>query len=164
MSDREPGPGHPKMPRLQDEPDRRTFLFNGVMVAGLAVSYATALGFGARYLFPANRERSQKLLVGLRAEMPPGSATPFTTPSGQTVNIVHGSQGFKALSDVCPHLGCKVYWDSVGSEFVCPCHNGHFDADGAPVSGPPADMGAGLSTFDIVEDGDLIFLDLKVTT
>lgn len=144
--------------------DRRSLLTNGLMLLGLSVSYATALGFGVRYLFPTDRSIVQRLLVGLRSEMPPGSATGFTTPAGQTINVVHSPTGFLALSDVCPHLGCKVHWDANGSEFVCPCHDGHFDAEGNPVSGPPKDMDAGLSQFDVVEDGDLIFLDLKVTT
>ena len=143
--------------------DRRGFLLDAVMVAGLAISYATAFGFGARYLIPSKKEQTRRLMVGLRTDMPPGSATPFQTPSGQTINVIHGSTGFLALSDVCPHLGCKVYWDAEGAEFICPCHNGHFDPEGSPTSGPPADMGASLSRFDVVEDGDRIFLDLKVT-
>ena len=147
-----------------EKPSRRMLLTNGLMMVGLAVSYTTAFGFGARYLIPTDRSRRQRLLVGLRSEMPPGSATAFATPSGQTINVVHSPTGFLALSDVCPHLGCKVHWESTGGEFVCPCHDGHFDADGNPVSGPPADMGAGLSRFDVVEDGDLVFLDLEVTT
>ena len=147
-----------------EEPSRRIFLTNAVMFAGLAVSYTTALGFGARYLFPTKRTREQRLLVGQRSQMPPGSATPFRTPQGQTINVVHSPTGFLALSDVCPHLGCKVHWDANGSEFVCPCHDGHFDAEGNPVSGPPKDMEAGLSRFEVVEDGDLVYLDLKVTT
>ena len=143
--------------------DRRTFLTNGLMLAGLTVSYGVAGVFGARYLFPTDRSYRQRLLVGLKPDMPPGSATPFITPEGQTVNVVHSSRGLLALSDVCPHLGCKVHWESNAGEFVCPCHNGHFDAEGNPVSGPPADMQAPLSRFDVVEDGDLVYLDLRVT-
>jgi cytochrome b6-f complex iron-sulfur subunit len=144
--------------------DRRTLLTNGLMLLGLGVSYATAFGFGARYLFPTDRSVRQRLLVGLRTDMPQGTAVPFRTPRGQTINVVHGPDGFLALSDVCPHLGCKVHWDSGNAEFICPCHDGHFDADGNPTSGPPADMGVGLGRFDVVEDGDLIFLELEVVT
>ena len=147
-----------------EDPSRRAMLTNGAMLLGLAVSYAAAFGFGARYLIPTKSNRIQKLLVGLKTKMPPGSATPFKTPEGQTINVIHGATGFLALSDVCPHLGCKVYWDANGSEFVCPCHDGHFDSSGAPVSGPPADMGVPLSQFEVVEDGDLVFLNLRLTT
>ncbi len=148
----------------EERPNRRTVLANGAMALGLAASYLTAFGFGVRYLIPKEHVAIQRLLVGRRSQMPPGSATPFVTPEGQTINVVHGRGGFLALSDVCPHLGCKVHWDSSGGEFVCPCHNGHFDAEGNPTSGPPADMDAPLSRFAVVEDGDLVYLELEVRT
>ena len=157
---REDKPG--TLPTMAQEPDRRSFLTNGLMIAGLTVSYGLAGAFGLRYLIPTDRSYQQRLLVGLKPQMPPGSATPFTTPEGQTINVIHGPRGFLALSDVCPHLGCKVHWESAKGEFLCPCHDGHFDAEGNPVSGPPADMGAALAQFDVVEDGDLVYLDLRV--
>ena len=39
-------------------------------------------------------------------------------------------------SPVCPHLGCQVFFDRQKREYVCPCHNSVFAADGARVSGP----------------------------
>jgi menaquinol-cytochrome c reductase iron-sulfur subunit len=39
----------------------------------------------------------------------------------------------QAVSAVCPHLGCAVGYD--GSEFLCPCHNSRWTADGAVVAG-----------------------------
>jgi menaquinol-cytochrome c reductase iron-sulfur subunit len=42
------------------------------------------------------------------------------------------------LSSTCPHLGCLVNWHPDRSQFVCPCHGGIFDPDGARVAGPPA--------------------------
>jgi menaquinol-cytochrome c reductase iron-sulfur subunit len=42
----------------------------------------------------------------------------------------------RVLSSVCPHLGCSVAWRDK-DEFVCPCHNGHFAADGKLLGGPP---------------------------
>jgi menaquinol-cytochrome c reductase iron-sulfur subunit len=41
------------------------------------------------------------------------------------------------LSSVCPHLGCSVAWRGENDQFVCPCHNGHFAADGKLLGGPP---------------------------
>ena len=43
----------------------------------------------------------------------------------------------RVLSAVCPHLGCSVGWNETKGQFVCPCHNGVFAADGTLVSGPP---------------------------
>jgi menaquinol-cytochrome c reductase iron-sulfur subunit len=43
----------------------------------------------------------------------------------------------RVLSAVCPHLGCSIAWNDDKKQFVCPCHNGTFAADGTFVSGPP---------------------------
>ena len=154
---------HPPSPPDDAQTGRRTFFANLFMGVGLAVSHLTAVGFGLRFLYPDRRVRRQRLLVGRKAEMPSGAALPFKTPAGQTINIVRGPAGFVALSDVCPHLGCRVHWDGGRGHFVCPCHNGHFDRRGVPLSGPPADMGASLSRFDVVEAGDLLFIEIEVT-
>lgn len=42
------------------------------------------------------------------------------------------------FSQRCTHLACVVYYEHDASELICPCHNGHFDAqDGRNVAGPP---------------------------
>lgn len=143
---------------------RRDFMANVAMGAGLVVSHLTAAAFAIRYLYPIRRDERQRLFVGLRSEIPPGRTIPFTTPQGQTINVVHGQHGFVALSDVCPHLGCRVYWESQRREFICPCHNGVFDAGGEPISGPPAEMGARLSRYEVVTEGDMLFIELAVQT
>jgi menaquinol-cytochrome c reductase iron-sulfur subunit len=41
----------------------------------------------------------------------------------------------RALSNLCPHLGCGV--DLIeGGRFLCPCHDSIFELDGTLVSGP----------------------------
>ena len=42
-----------------------------------------------------------------------------------------------ALSNRCTHLSCRVTWHEDRREYVCPCHDGYFDAVGKVVSGPP---------------------------
>jgi len=42
-----------------------------------------------------------------------------------------------ALSNVCTHLSCRVTWHEELQEYVCPCHDGHFDIDGDVTHGPP---------------------------
>jgi len=41
------------------------------------------------------------------------------------------------LSNVCTHLACRVSWKADGQDYVCPCHDGHFDIEGLVISGPP---------------------------
>jgi Rieske Fe-S protein len=58
--------------------------------------------------------------------------------STKPVYVVRGGDGRpRVLSSVCPHLGCTITWSESRSQFLCPCHNGVFAADGALVSGPP---------------------------
>jgi len=46
----------------------------------------------------------------------------------------------QALSAVCPHLGCAVGWN--GKNFLCPCHDSKFTADGDAIAGTgPAKRG-----------------------
>lgn len=40
------------------------------------------------------------------------------------------------LSNVCTHLSCRVTWKKEVQEYICPCHDGHFAADGEVTAGP----------------------------
>lgn len=40
------------------------------------------------------------------------------------------------FSPVCPHLGCQVVWSKDKKQFICPCHNSTFSAQGAVLGGP----------------------------
>lgn len=42
----------------------------------------------------------------------------------------------RALSTVCPHLGCGIDYDTETRRFVCPCHESSFSLDGRVSSGP----------------------------
>lgn len=57
---------------------------------------------------------------------------------GSPAILIQGEDGsFKAFSLVCTHLACTVAWIPEKKEFYCPCHDGHFDAEGNVLSGPP---------------------------
>ena len=45
-------------------------------------------------------------------------------------------QTVRALSSVCPHMGCQVQAPSGGKSFVCPCHRASFGVDGQRLSDP----------------------------
>ena len=46
------------------------------------------------------------------------------------------SADVKALSPICPHLGCPIAWMAAKSDFFCPCHGSVFNDAGSFVSGP----------------------------
>jgi menaquinol-cytochrome c reductase iron-sulfur subunit len=63
------------------------------------------------------------------------------------------SDKLEALSAVCPHLGCPVAWEPDKKQFLCPCHNSYFGADGELGKGPAK---RGLDPLPIeVKDGRL---------
>ena len=52
---------------------------------------------------------------------------------------------FQIFAINCTHLGCPVRWFQESKLFMCPCHGGVYDQDGARVSGPPP---RGLYTYE----------------
>ena len=44
---------------------------------------------------------------------------------------------YVALSSRCAHLGCPVRYYRAAEKFVCPCHGGAYDFQGAVDGGPP---------------------------
>jgi menaquinol-cytochrome c reductase iron-sulfur subunit len=48
---------------------------------------------------------------------------------------LEGQEEFTVISNICMHLGCPV--TATTSGFVCPCHGGAYDSDGARTGGPP---------------------------
>ena len=60
-----------------------------------------------------------------------------------------------ALSQKCPHLGCRVPFCESSGRFECPCHGSVFDIGGEHISGPSP---RGMDQFELSIDdaGDLI--------
>lgn len=55
--------------------------------------------------------------------------------------LVRDGERIRALSTVCPHLGCAVDWQEEARAFHCPCHRSTFDEQGRRKDGPaPRDM------------------------
>jgi cytochrome b6-f complex iron-sulfur subunit len=69
--------------------------------------------------------------LGLASDYAPGSRT--VLPDVPAL-LVHGENGFTALSLVCTHLGCTV--ESLPEGFACPCHGSRFDLEGKVKRGP----------------------------
>ena len=73
--------------------------------------------------------------------------------------VVHLEQGWWALAQKCPHLGCAVPWCDQSGHFECPCHGSTYNLEGQWVEGPaprgmdryPVDVSSGNVVIDTSE-------------
>ena len=134
-------------------------------IAALAASYGTLIFFFLRYLYPAKAVPTRWQFVSEVARIEDGGQVTVKLPNGGGVVIARqgasgGVEDFIGLSDTCPHLGCKVHWQSTERRFFCPCHNGAFDAQGKGISGPPGDAGQELARFPLKVERGLLFIEV----
>ncbi len=144
--------------------DRRSFLIRLWMASGLGGLSLVLLGIATRYLYPlAPIRRRRSIYLAPAADVPPGEGRLYGLPTGESALVTATGQDFVALSNICPHLGCKVDYDASKGRFVCPCHNGVFDKNGIAISGPPAEEGKNLKRFAVSRVGDNLFVEIEET-
>jgi Rieske Fe-S protein len=90
-------------------------------------------------------------LVPLR-DVPKGGRTKVLV-AGRPVELRRTEQGVAARSLLCSHFGCTVAWHEERQAYLCPCHEGVYDGEGAVVSGPPP---RGLAQVPAVLRGDSV--------
>ena len=151
------------------EPARRRFLTvaSGSALAGLLGAYGTFVCMLGEFVYPATGKSKGWLFVCTVDALAEGEAMDFTSPSGAKVVVARPGAGtaekdFLALSSVCPHLGCRVHWESQNDRFFCPCHNGAFDREGMPISGPPQAANQSLIRFPLKVENGLLFLEVPM--
>lgn len=161
-------PDEPSDPSKHHDTQRRSFLSKMsslTMLGGLVAGYGTFVHVAGRFLYPAREPRTSWLFVATVDSISPGTSKVFKTPGGTSVTIARRSEDaggeFLALSSICPHLGCQVRWEAKNTRFFCPCHNGVFDPEGKPVSGPPADAGQSLAPYRLKIDRGLLYIGLR---
>ena len=153
-------------------PARRDFLTTASAVAmggGLAVGYGCFGVYAGRYLYPSGGEDVAWQFVAVAKEMKMGQSKEYVAPTGAKVVVARQGEGdtaedFVALSSVCPHLGCQVHWEPQNDRFFCPCHNGVFDPQGAPVEGPPATANQHLVRFPLKVEEGLLYIEAPTTS
>jgi len=124
----------------------------GLLVKGsLAGSALLGLGMLGRYIsFQSEQSPPSQYDLGLATDYPVGSRT--QNPQSQSI-IIHVSQGYRAISLICPHLGCTVSVTNDG--FACPCHGSRFLPDGSLRNGPASRPLTALR-IEVNADGHLI--------
>jgi Rieske Fe-S protein len=130
--------------------ERRTVLKVLATAGGAGVAGAAVVPAGALVLSPAQAppppEAGWVTLVRLDA-LEPSRPRKFPITGierdGWTVAperrlgavwLLREGASVRALSEVCPHLGCGT--DLAGDHFECPCHDSSFDLQGRCLSGP----------------------------
>ena len=81
----------------------------------------------------------------------------LNSPGGSVIShhviVVNSGGRFVALSDICTHQGCSVYYNKSGNDFVCPCHGGTYNISGQVIAGPPP---APLKKYNISQSGNVL--------
>jgi Rieske Fe-S protein len=153
--------------RSETAPDgigRRGFVARVLMLSGLGAVAAFLAGLAARYIYPLRAVRlRRRIFLAPRADIPAGRGRPYRLPDGGTALVTDTGSGIVALSDICPHLGCKVHYEGQRGLFICPCHGGVFEKDGTAIAGPPADQKTDLKRYTVVEQGDNLFIEIEET-
>ncbi len=113
--------------------NRRQVLLTGWKIGGTLL--AVAAGWTSwELLRPLGASGSGgKLKLGSPSKYPDSTAT--YVPEGRLWVANPGGQLF-ALSQQCPHLGCRVPFCDSSGRFECPCHGSVFDLGGEWISGP----------------------------
>ncbi len=75
--------------------------------------------------------------------------------AGHPVEVVRKASAVTARSLLCTHQGCEVAWSGEAQAYLCPCHEGKYDAEGRPKEGPPPKP---LATLAARLDGELVVL------
>ena len=56
---------------------------------------------------------------------------------GNPIEVSRAGDSVVARSLLCTHTGCVVKWREDRREYLCPCHEGRYDAEGNVIAGSP---------------------------
>jgi cytochrome b6-f complex iron-sulfur subunit len=132
---------------------RRNFLRTGWKVGG-AMLGAAALWTTYESLRPLGGGAAGAVIgVGDVANYPQDTATYVN--EGRLFIANAGGHIF-ALSQKCPHLGCRVPFCDSSGRFECPCHGSKFDLGGEWIEGPSP---RGMDQYPVSLDGTTLLVD-----
>ena len=142
-----------------DEPvSRRGFFKYAVLgFAALATAGGVLVPIIA-YLWPpkqAGAAAGGKVSVASTVDLPPGKGQVYSV-NNKPVIVINTTDGYKALSATCTHLGCIVFWAEQKKVIACPCHAAFFTTNGDVISGPAP---APLPVYRVQVEGDQIYVE-----
>jgi cytochrome b6-f complex iron-sulfur subunit len=132
---------------------RRNLLRNG-WKAGTGLLASAAAWTTWELLRPlTSNAAGGKLPIGSAADYQPGTATYVREGRFWLANA---DGHLFALSQKCPHLGCRVPFCESSGRFECPCHGSVFDIGGEWIQGPSP---RGMDRHPVSVDGDALVVD-----
>ena len=138
---------------------RRNFFYNLFAFVPLALGFLGISKLGLDFLTSRKKPKFRRIFATSLEDLPVNATKDMTDLKGNKFTLVRtGENDVKALSTVCTHLGCSVYWEADKERFYCPCHQGVFDSDGNVVSGPPPEK---LASYETEIDGANIYITMK---
>jgi isorenieratene synthase len=91
-----------------------------------------------------------------KREVPMTGWLQHMSEAGIPVLVARRCAVWVALDGRCTHMGCPVGPEEGTDRLYCPCHAGHFDTEGVPVSGPPK---APLARLEVREAGEMLVIE-----
>jgi nitrite reductase/ring-hydroxylating ferredoxin subunit len=131
--------------KLEAVPKEGWMTRRAALVAGLGVAAGALAGTGIeRALQPApeTARTSGRIIVPTHGRwVDVGALADFTEGEGKPVKagsvgafVFRSGETVSAVSSLCSHLPCELWWDGSGSVLACPCHPVSFRPDGSPSS------------------------------
>lgn len=148
----------------KDVESRRNFISKIVIGLGVLFGYGLFAIEGFLFLQPRKKKAPTiKIYAGRLKQYKEGAVQTYYDLEGNEIMIMRDSSGLKAFSTVCPHLGCRVHWQSDKNEFFCPCHKGVFDSEGVAIAGPPASAGQRLKevSIEVDKDSQIVYIEVR---
>lgn len=133
--------------------NRRDLLLRGWKLGG-AVLAAAAGWTTFEALRPlASKSSGARIQLGDAHNFAEGTATYFHEAG---LFVVNADGNYFALSQKCPHLGCRVPFCESSGRFECPCHGSVYDLAGEYIQGPAP---RGMDRYELSVDGDALVVD-----
>ncbi|HZQ26738.1 MAG TPA: ubiquinol-cytochrome c reductase iron-sulfur subunit [Acidimicrobiales bacterium] len=132
---------------------RRQFLRRGWEIGGSLLALAAGWTTYESIRPLAGSATGAKLKLAGPGSYPPDTATYVVEGRLWVANT--GTQLF-ALSQKCPHLGCRVPFCESSGHFECPCHGSRFDIGGEWIQGPAP---RGMDKYALSVDGANLVVD-----
>lgn len=124
---------------LEQKPDEGWLTRRAALVAGLGLAAGAAGGaWAGRALEPAVAFKSSDPIeprngrwvdVGALAELVEGHGKRVTA-GAVSAFVFRRGDSVSAVSSVCSHLPCELWWNADGAVLACPCHPANFKPDG----------------------------------